>query len=342
MKRYKNLLLQVGILLFILAIFFFIMEKQKNFITIDFSKHYAQNKTIELAGFEEIEHWQGNYSYDSERVLEGKSSITLSSWYGKENSIQKEEVVSLINGYDKGYISVHIPNKKNLSTLVSLSLHLTGTEKEKMDYDLTPDLHVGWNRVAIIIPTWKKITKQSFSIVSKPGEITEVNLDRLWIENTSIYTSDVLVSKSQSMSLRTIGDRTYIFATPIQEESYPFANPSSINKGSVTVSLIPEHTKNMQLSLSGASMNIGGAHMNECTIKSQDSRNIQKTLKNTSGQDNLYVFMKAEVRGDAIAFSLSNNGVDFEQCGIVTSKQRGHVQLSLIGSYLIDSYSVEY
>ncbi len=342
MKRYKNLLLQAGILLFILGVFFFILEKQKNFITVDFSKHYSQNKTIELASFEEIEHWQGNYSYDSERVLEGKSSITFSSWYGKENNIQKEEVTNLTGGYDKGYLSVYVPNKKNLSSLVSLSLHLLGTAKEKMDYDLTQDIHVGWNRLAIGIPPWKKITQQTFSIESKPGEITEVNLDRLWIENTSVYTSDVLVSKSQSMSLRTIGDRTYVFATPTQEESYPFANPTSIDKGSVIVSLIPEHTKNIHLSLNGAGMNIGGLQMNECVLQSQDNRDVKKILKNTSGQDNLYVFLKAEVRGDALAFSVSNNGVDFEQCGIVISKRREGVQLNLVGSYLIDSYNVEY
>ena len=90
MKRYKKLLLQVGVLLFICGTFLFILEQQKKFVTIDFSKRYAKNKTIELAGFEEGERWQGNYSYDSQRVLEGKSSITLSSWYGKENSIERE------------------------------------------------------------------------------------------------------------------------------------------------------------------------------------------------------------------------------------------------------------
>ncbi len=82
--------------------------------------------------------------------------------------------------------------------------------------------------------------------------------------------------------------------------------------------------------------------MNECVLQSQDNRDVKKILKNTSGQDNLYVFLKAEVRGDALAFSVSNNGVDFEQCGIVISKRREGVQLNLVGSYLIDSYNVEY
>ena len=154
MKRYKPLLLQVGILILLISIGFFIIEQQKKFVTVDFSKHYAPNKTIEISGFEEGELWQGNFSYDSQRVLEGKSSITLSSWYGKENSIQSNKNTTVPPGYTNGYISLYIADKQKLANLQSLSLHLVGDSDKKKEYVLTPEIHVGWNRISISMPSW--------------------------------------------------------------------------------------------------------------------------------------------------------------------------------------------
>ena len=343
MKRYKPLLLQIGILLLILSIVIFFLENRKQFISIDFSKHYSKNKTIELGGFEETERWQGNYSYDSQRVLEGKSSVTLSSWYGKENSIQNNQNSVIPYGYTKGYISVYVADKKNLSSLASFSLQLLGEGKQKKEYIYTSFLQVGWNRLVVDIPTtWKKITNRSFSITSKPTTIAEVNLDRFWIENTSIYNEDIVSSHTKSLSLRTIGDRTYLFSASPVLENYLLTTPSTIQKGSITISLIPEHAKEIALSLNNTSMKIGGNNMNECFLYGSSGVSTSKALHTASGKDDLYVFIKAEIRSGTIAYSLSNNGVDFEPCGAVVSSGKKAIQLTLHGSYLIDSYSVDY
>jgi hypothetical protein len=342
MKRYKKLLFQVGVLLFICALFIYFIEQRKQFISIDFSKHYTNNKTIELAGFEEGERWQGNYSYDSERVMEGKSSITLSSWYGKENSIESTQDTVLPSEYSKGYLSVYVADKKDIESLASLSLSLMGTNDQKKEYTLTPLIQVGWNRIAIQIPLWKRVTKKVFTVVSKPGTIAEVNLDRLWVENTSIYTSDIFPTKSQSLSLRTIGTRTYLFSASSTGEDYVISSPSTLQRGSVTISLIPEHAREIRLSLNGTSFKLGGRNMNECFLFKNNNLDTTKILQKTSGKDDLYVFLKAETQKGNIIYSLSNNGVDYEVCGTLPSTQRTHIQLSLQGSYLIDSYSAEY
>ena len=342
MKRYKPLLLQVGILLLLVSIGFFILEQQKKFVTVDFSKHYAPNKTIELSGFEEGELWQGNFSYDSQRTLEGKSSITLSSWYGKENSIQSRKDTPVPPGYTNGYISLYIADKQKLASLQSLSLLLVGDTDKKKKYVLTPQIHIGWNRIPISIPSWKKINQRSFSVVSKPGEIAEVNLDRFWIENTTTYTSDLFSTHGQSLSLRTIGDRTYLFSSSTFLDTYQLVNPSTIRKGVLTLSFIPEHAKEMQLSVNGTTMKIMGANMDECTLFKNSDKATVKKLQTTSGKDNLYVFLKVVVQNNKLAYSLSNNGVDFESCGIITYSQVRPIRLLLNGSYLIDSYSAEY
>jgi len=342
LKRFKPLLLQIGILLLLISVASFILEHQKRFITIDFSKHYFPNKSIEISSFEEGEQWRGNFSYDSERVLEGKSSVIFSSWYSTPNSIINEEIVNLTSGYSKGYISLFILDKKNLSAIESFRLTLTENPNNKKEYDFTPMLRMGWNRIPVVIPNWKKINTQTFTIISKNGEIAEVNLDRFWIENTSAYTSDVLTTKSPSISLRSIGERTYLFFASPQEESFTFNSPPSINNGSVTLSFIPEHSKNVVLSLNSTSMNIGGKSMSQCMLYKDKVLMVEKILKTTSASNNLYVFLKAEARNGDILYSLSNNGVDFETCGIVKAAGKKPIQLTLHGSYLIDSYAVEY
>jgi hypothetical protein len=335
-------MIQVGVLLFICGVFLFILEQQKKFVTIDFSKRYSQNKTIELATFEEGDLWQGNYSYDSQRALEGNSSITLSSWYGKTNVIEKTQDTLLPSGYTKGYLSLYVPDKQNLTSLVSLSLELLGEKDQKKEYDLTQEITIGWNRIAISIPTWKKITKRSFTVLSKPESIAEVNLDRFWVENTSVYSSDVFSVQSKSLSLRTIGERTYLFSASPFLEHYLLNHPSSLQRGTVTISLIPEHTKEMALSLNGTSMKITSDNVAKCSIYKNDKMVTAKLLQKMTGADNVYVFMKAEIQDKKISYLLSNNGVDFESCGTVEFSEKKSVELTLKGSYLIDSYSLEY
>lgn len=341
MKRYKKLLFQVGVLLFIVAIFLFILEQQKKYVTVDISKRYEQNKTIELSGFEQEENWQGNYSYDSERVMEGKSSIIFTSWYGKETIIQKERKYDLKQGYAKGYVSLYVSDKEKVDSLTSLKLVLH-SGKQKKEYDLRPQITVGWNRVSLAIPAWNTITSMSFHIVSKDTAITEVGLDRLWIENSAKYTTDVVDSPSKSLSLRTIGDRTYLFMSASQMETLRFITPEKIKGGIVTISFIPEHSRKIKFALNDTAMEISGDRMDVCTLTEKGAVAKKRNLANNKAPNDMYVFIQAELRKDKILYSLSNNGVTYEQCGIVTTHTTSPIELSLLGSYLIDSYSVEY
>jgi len=341
MKRYKKLLFQVGILLFIIAIFLFVLEQQKKFITVDFSKLYEANKTIELSGFEQTENWRGNYTYDSERFFEGKTSVVFSSWYGKENSIQKESSTVLRDGYTKGYISLFISDKQKKDSIRSLKAVIEN-DKQNKEYDLTSQLLVGWNKIVIVIPAWKNISKISFHILAKEGDVAEVNLDRFWVENSSQYMSDIIVTKSKSLSLRTIGDRTYLFVATPDFEQFHFEQPAQINRGIVTLSFIPEHAKKIQLLIDGTGVEIAGESMNLCTLTEKNMSVKKQALKSTKAPDDMYVFLKAEFKGDKIAYSVSNNGVTYEQCGVTTKSSSSGVTLGLQGSYLIDSYSVEY
>jgi len=341
MKRYKKLLLQVGILLFICAVFIFILEQQKKFLTIDVSKQYENNKTIELSGFEQTENWQGNFSYDSGRVLEGKTSITLTSWYGRKTSIQKESRFTLRKGYTNGFISLFVSDQEKLDSLTSLKF-IVMNDKQKQEYDIASQLHVGWNRVAIVIPSWNYITNMTFSISSKEEGITEINLDRLWIENSTSYTSDIVDSKSKSLSLRTIGERTYLFVNAPQMESFRFNEPEKINRGAVVISVIPEHAKKLKLSLNGTSIMFDSVTPHICATY-ENGKLIKKTaLGSTRALDDLYVYLKAELKSNKILYSISNNGVTYEQCGMLSQHSNTPIEISLQGSYLIDSYAVEY
>ena len=342
MKRYKPLLFQIGVLFFVLAVVLFIFEQRKQFVSVDFTKHYAQNRTIEIAGFEDGEGWQGNYSYDTKRVLEGKTSITLSSWYGKENSIQNTKEISIPPGYTNGYVSVYVKDTQILSSLVSLSLELIGEKKEGKVFPIGTELKPGWNRIAVSIPNWKKLTKVSFVILSKETAIAEINLDRFWIENSTLYTTQIFSPINNNLSLRTIGERTYLFSASPDVNVYTLNNPPSIKRGSVTISFIPEHAQEVSLSLNSTSIRLDGPNMNRCSLYKESMESISKTMQSTSGKDDLYLFVRAAFKNGKITYSLSNNGVDYEECGSVLSGAKKMIQLSLHGSYLIDSYTAEY
>lgn len=341
LHRYKPLLLQLGILLFIVAIFFYFLERQKKFITLDFSKQYAAHKTIEVAGFAEGESWRGNFTYDSERVLEGNSSITLSSWYGVKNTLSKQVSIPLKDGYSKGYISIFITNQSQLDKIESFTLGLSNATNNK-SFDLRPQLLTGWNAVPVVIPTWKKIDSITFDITSRSGAIAEVNLDRFWIENSSQYQAELFTAPHQSLSLRTIGERTYLYSASPTLSEYIFSSPSSINKGTVTIGLIPEHSNTILLSLNSTKMSLGGKGMADCIITSDSDPMLSTRLKKTSGTNDLYVFLKAEVVRNTVAYSISNNGVDFELCGAIHGDAKKPIKISLLGSYLLDSLSIEY
>ena len=339
---YRPLLLQIGILLLILSIVLFFMNQKKKFVSVDFSKQYEKNKTIELSGFEEGDRWNGNYSYDTERVFEGKTSITLSSWYGKENSIVNANAITIPPGYINGYMSIFITDKQNISSLKMLSLELIGEKDEKKLFDFTPLVRVGWNRIPVLIPHWKKITKQTLFITSKNDTIAEVNIDRFWIENTSQYNADILTTKSKSLSLRTIGERVYLYSSSPSYEKYIVTDSPYIQKGTAAISLIPEHGKEMLFSLNNTFMKVMGKNMNECLLTDVNGKSVTKTLKKKSAKNDVYVFLKAEVADKKIVYSLSNNGLDFETCGSTAFAQKGPIFFSLQGSYLIDSLSLEY
>lgn len=341
MKRYKKLLFQVGVLIFIVAIFLFILEQQKKYVSIDISKKYESNKTIELSGFEQEENWQGNYSYDSERVMEGKTSIIFTSWYGKETTIQKERKYDLKPGYSKGYLSLYVADKEKLDSLTMLKFTLH-SGKQKKEYDLRPQLTVGWNRLPLAIPAWNTVTNMSFLINSKMDAITDISLDRLWIENTMQYMTDVVDSQSKSLSLRTIGDRTYLFLAAPGMETLTFVEPQKIKRGTVTISFIPEHARKIIFSLNGTAMEISGDRMDICSLSERGTVIKKHNLANNKAPNDMYVFVQAELSKGKIIYSLSNNGVTYEQCGMITSDTTSPVELSLLGSYLIDSYSVEY
>jgi len=341
LHRYKPLILQLGILLFIVAAFFYVLEQQKKFITIDFSKHYAGNRTIEISGFEQGEPWRGNFTYDSERVLEGKSSITLSSWYGIKNSLSSNNTILLKEGYSKGYIRVFIPNSSQLDAIESFTLGLSNATNTK-NVDLLPGLLKGWNTVSVVIPSWKKIDSITFNIISKGDKIAEVNLDRFWIENTSQYQAELFTTPHQSLSLRTIGERTYLYSTSPTLSEYIFSSPSTIRKGVVTIGLIPEYTNTIILSLNSTEISIGGKDQSECQLKSDIDSTVITQLKKHSGKNDLYVFLKAEVVNNRVTYSISNNGVDFELCGAIQGSSKKPIKLSLQGSYLIDSFALEY
>ncbi len=329
----------VVVVLLVMFVLLYFSSRQKKIGTVDFTAKYKQTPPIELAGFEQGEGWQGNFTYDNGTVLEGNTSVIFSSWYGKENSISRQKQFA-IAGYKKGFFSLFIKNKEQLNALTSLILKLKNEKGEEKMFSFST-FTVGWNRIEISLPNWNKITSITLSIRSKPEHITEMNLDRLWLEKKSDYKNDLDTSSNVS-SLRTIGERVYFFSASDKTVAYNFNQLQSFKKGMVSVSIIPEHAKSVSFTLNGitASILIGKPH--ECILTNNKKASIKKILTKTSFANNIYVFIKATALSQKVTFSLSNNGIDFEECGEIEANETTKAKLVLDGSYLIDSYSYEY
>jgi len=329
----------VVIALIIMCILLYFSSLQKKFGTVDFTSKYKLMAPIELAGFEQGEGWQGNFTYDNGKVQEGNTSIIFSSWYGKENTISRQKQFT-IEGYKKGYLSVFIKNKEQLNAITSFLLVLKNENAQEKTFVFSK-LATGWNRIEISLPDWKKITSLTLSINSKPEQITEINLDRLWLEKNDEYKED-LDTQSKASSLRSIGERVYYFSASNEEVNYSFNQIQPFKKGVVSVSVIPEHANKLSLALNGTVAHLSIANPHECILTNDKNVSVKKKLTKTSFENNIYVFIKATALSSKIKFSLSNNGVDFEDCGEIETEGKTSTKLFLDGSYLIDSYSFEY
>ncbi len=318
---------------------FYLSSSQKKIGTVDFTAKYKQMSPIELAGFEQGEGWQGNFTYDNGQVLEGNTSIVFTSWYGKENVISRQKQFD-VKGYQNGYLLLFVKNKEQLNALTSFTLTFQNNKNEKKTFPLS-HLTTGWNRLAFTLPNWEKITSIEFSITSSPLLIAEINLDRLWLQKNDDYKNDISTSTNTS-SLRTIGNRVYYFSASEKAASYTFPQLQSFVRGTVSVALIPEHANSATLSLNGTSVNLSLSTPKTCILTNNKKESIKKNFTKTLFENSTYVFIKATTIKDKVQFSLSNNGVDFEDCGEIKMDGKSSPELHLTGSYLIDSYSFEY
>lgn len=340
MQFKKNKLLQGGILIFIIAAVFFFFENQTEFVQTDYSQKYFQHKTKELSLFEIGDGWRGNFTYDTERAVEGKTSMTLTSWYGADSYVSLAKTIPL-DEYTKGYVLVYVKNKQELAKIENVYLELS-EGSNKQEYSIIKELIPGWNRVAFMVPKWKKIENIKIGIASRPQVIAEINIDRMWIENTDAYSKDLLTQKPTWLSLRTIGERTYLYSFSPELVTYSLSQPSSIRSGTITVGLIPERAKTIRFGVNGTDMNISGDNMKTCVVNTNGKPAVRKLLRDTSGGNDYFVFLRATLNGNDITYSVSNNGLDYEECGTADRARKEPITLSLDGSYLIDSIQAEY
>jgi len=331
-KLKNNHILQGGIIILIIACVFWYFESQKKYIHLSMSEQYAPQATKEFSGFEEHDGWQGNYSFDTGRAMEGKTSMTFTSWYGKESTITLMREIEL-KGYKRGTIMVFVKDTAQLRAVDKLYLELYEGSEKKYTTALTTGLKAGWNTVTFTLPDLERINVVKLHIMSKPAVIAEINLDRLWFAKESIDTIPSFDGAHAQMSIRTLGNRTYLFVSPSSKQRYSLLNPPRMRGGSVTVGVIAERSGTIGLGVNGTTMQLMGGSHTTC---------MGRQLKKVSGADDYYIFLRATIDHNAITYSVSNNDVDYEICGTVKRQTNDGPSLVVQGSYLIDSIDAEY
>ena len=333
-------------------------KERKTTFSQKFKEIYKDTPTVEIAGFNEAEQWQGNFTLDSLRSFDGATGMNLSS----ENQIQKKVTLQKqmnLSGYENIYVYVYAQSKEMIDNIEEFSVGFSLKDKSETMAPIT-GFHEGWNLVTIPMKlfkpppsNFKEIDSVFLLLSSKKRVSTQISMDRLWtqkdVKNINIFSE----FKPQFLNLKTIGKSTYL-QTSSPEITNVVLNKEVKNDFSYVVGFAPEKYGVFGMSFQTDKTNKNGYYF-EASGQQMDSWRLYKreegketmlasgSFKNNVFEKGAYLWLMAEKKGDKIDISFSINSQLFTP--IIQTKdnsfKKGFVGIYSKGSYLIDSLEVK-
>jgi len=209
-----------------------------------------ENGSIEIAGFTEGENWEGNYTLDSERSIDGNSGLNLFSQNGQVQEIKLNKEVDL-SSFDSLLLTVYIENENVIQQPNNLILYLITNDKKQFSIPISP-LKRGWNLLSLPLSSLtdekqnetlknKNILTFGFKLNSQKKQISQITIDRLWAEkNRRPYLSQISSLNPISTSLKTIDKHTFLnlFSSGINRLS--FTQTEQLDNFTAIFKIIPE------------------------------------------------------------------------------------------------------
>lgn len=352
----------VIILLIVLSsIPFFLRKPNNSQNNLPYHLEWGQlykNGSVEIAGLKEGENWIGDYTFDSDRSLDGNTSINMFSQNGKVSKIalHKDMDLSLFNSIN---MTIYIESEQIAQQTENFIFSLITSNSKQYSIQITP-LRRGWNMLSFPLSSFrddlnheilenKRVLSFSFLLSSTKNHISQITIDRIWAEQyDKPYLSHVSTLHSFSSSFKTIDQNTFLnlFSQGINRISFPQIN--HISQFTFTCKVIPESkgsfgffmTSNKPSQLETSFLI---SHENKWII--EKSEKLQKPNQIAAGNiQELYnistpFWLRISKQRNTFNIDYSINGNDFNN---IANTSRIPIEAGSIGLLSKGSFLVEY
>lgn len=304
--------------------------------------------TVDVANFESNENWFGDGEFDYSTLLEGESSLFVTSLDGKKSivSLNKSINIKNVNNFKLSFFQVSEPENIERFDLV-----FSG---EKWGYRFPiRDLDKGWN--LLFLPKEKfsvlslsetsdasvensveteeqeEIKKISIELTSRPKTRSSVNLDSLWAETEKEYQNDWSSDGEKFLSLRRIKNQSKLLAIG------QFGSLAVLKKGSASDYVVQTEFTPLREGAFGFFLRgdyksgygyyllMGGINTDAWRIykygsfeeKIQNINLIEGRISNFKVEKERSYWLKAEMKGNQIKFYFSTDNKNFTKLGEV-------------------------
>jgi len=297
------------------------------------------NSSFDIANFEENESWYGDGEFDYSTFYEGESSLFVTSLDGQKTTVSLKR-------------SFNIEDVLNFKFFVYLATDLEGIEEFNLIFSGLDgeykfpirDINKGWNflvlakeNFSVYVPENKKeevgknesnqdIQEVVVELVSRPKTRSTVNLDALWAERKEDYLKDWNVNSDKFLSMKENGGLLAIGMN---------GQRATLKKGSAKdytfqVKFTPLKNGKFGLFLRGDYKSGYGYYFVMDGVDTATWRiykhgpfdeKIQSLdlgkgkIGNFKMEKGQVYWLKAETKGDQLAFSFSTSGKDFVKLG---------------------------
>ena len=324
-------------------------------------KDKSSSTFVDIANFEGNENWQGDGDIDFTNFYEGETSFRLVSQDNKKVTLALTKDLNLekalnfkfliklesdpdsfeslnlifgnkdlsssyrysIRGLTKGWNLIILP-KENFSSSIKKAVPAATSEEGSIAE--TPVEEVASN--------WGNIKKVAIELISRPKNVSSINLDFLWAETEDSYQQDWNTVSDKFLSLGENGDTTNLLVINLAGSTASMKRISSAKDYTVQAKFTPLKTGGFGFFLRndfttnyGYYLMMGGVGTNTWSIFKygvfKDKPQVQNlvlaegSITNFKIEKNKTYLLKSEMSGSRITFYLSLDDKNFTRLGEV-------------------------
>lgn len=309
-------------------------------------ENYPLDDIAEIAFFEDTEKWTGDGEFDYSSMVDGKSSLFLSSNNSyKAVATYKINKQLLLDGYRNLKMFVNLKNTN--ADIESFVIKITNYRNENIFYTVR-QLNQGWNLVIIELDKFSnsnkpnsgvnnnnfgQIKEVSYELVSLPKSTVSVNLDSLWLERNENYQNDWNFGDYKYFAIKKDNERTLPYVIGLSGTVATLKEIGSSDDFSFIVKFTPLGNGSYGLFLRGDYHTsygyyflVDGVESNGWKINKYGSFNGETKTKelargeisNFKMEKNKDYYLKGELKKNNLVFFISIDGTQYTKLGEVT------------------------